>query len=70
VGGIPVYFFEKNGEVGLNFNGQPVLLGGGSIPHYNCCSGALLNPRKNGDMLIFFMQNGAQWYYVEVEVRQ
>ena len=69
IAGIPIYFFEKNGQLGLNFNGQPVLLGGQSTPHYNCCSGALLNPRKNGNMLIFFMQNGEQWDYVEVEVK-
>jgi hypothetical protein len=69
MGGIPVYFFEKNGELGLNYNGQEVLLGGQSMPHYGCCSGALVNPRRNGDMRIFFMNSGEQWYYVEVEVK-
>lgn len=67
--GIPIYFFEKNGKLGLNFNGQEVLLDGQSTPHYNCCSGSVLNPRKAGNMLRFFMQNGEQGYYVEVEVK-
>lgn len=67
--GIPVYFFEKDGRLGLNFNGQPVLLDGQSTPHYQCCSGAMDNPRKNGRVLIFFIQKGVEWYYVEVEVK-
>ena len=67
--GIPIYFFEKKRKLGLNFNGQEVLLDGQSTPHYNCCMGSVLNPSKTGNMLIFFMQNGEQGYYVEVEVK-
>jgi starvation-inducible outer membrane lipoprotein len=64
----PLFFFEKGGKIGLNFDGHEINLDGYIIPHENCCSDSLLNPRQSGDVLIFFMNKDAQWYYFEVEV--
>ena len=67
LGGKPVYLFEKSGQLGVNFDGQEVLLPGQSAHHYECCSGTLLNPRLGASELVFFMANDQQWVYVELE---
>jgi hypothetical protein len=67
--GKPVYLFEKDGKLGLNFKGQEVMLGGQSALHYGCCSNSMLNPSRLNNMMVFFMQNEGRWYYVEVEAK-
>lgn len=67
LGGKPVYLFEKSGQSGVNLDGQEVLLPGQTVTHYECCSGSLLNPRQGANMLVFFMSQGPQWFYVEIE---
>jgi hypothetical protein len=54
-------------KIGLNFDGQEIELNGYILPHGNCCSAALLNPRQNGNVLIFFLNKDSQWYYLEAE---
>ena len=67
LGGKPLYFFEKDGEVDLNYAEQEIALDGFLIPHGNCCSSAEINPRQRGDLLVFFLNKNQQWYYVEIE---
>ncbi len=55
IGGKPFYFFERAGKVSANYDGHEIALDGSEIPHYNCCSPGLLNPRQKNDTLIFFM---------------
>lgn len=68
LGSKPLYFYEKEGKIGLNFDGQEINMNGYIVPHGNCCSESLLNPRQNGNVLIFFMNKDSQWYYIEAEV--
>jgi len=67
LGGKPLYFFEKDGEVNLNYDEQEIILNGYLIPHGNCCSDAELNPRQRNNLLVFFLNKSQQWYYVEIE---
>jgi len=68
--GKPFYFFDRDGKIGISYNGQEVILGYSQIPHYQCCSAAQLNPRKAKDMVAFFGQREGKWYYVEIGVFQ
>ena len=64
----PFYFFQKEEKIGFSFDGKEFLQGYDEIPHYNCCSGALLNPRISMTMIWFFARRGEDWYYVEAYV--
>ena len=66
--GKPFYFYEKNGEIGVNYNGYEIPLGYDSVPHYNCCSGSAYNPQVYENMVAFFPLNGETQYYVEIGV--
>jgi hypothetical protein len=68
IGGKPVFMFEKDGQGGLNYDGQEVMLPGESVLHYGCCSMALLNPEYTENTLAFFLQDGDRWKYVEMSV--
>ncbi|MEJ2207821.1 MAG: hypothetical protein P8129_02150 [Anaerolineae bacterium] len=68
LGGRPFYFFEQGGKVNLAYDGQVVGADYDSIPHYRCCSGAVVNPGVSPNMVWFFATRGEQWYYVEVYV--
>ena len=64
--GKPFYFFRKEGRIGFVYDGQEVSLGYTQIPHYECCSGAELNPIRAENMVAFFAQRDGKWYYVEI----
>jgi hypothetical protein len=64
--GKPFYFYQQAGQIGMAYDGHNTLLGYDAIPHYGCCSGAELNPRQRENMVAFFAQKGAVWYYVEI----
>lgn len=66
----PLFFFEKEGKIGLNYDGSEIDLRGDIVPHYNCCSSSLLNPRQWRDVLIFFMNKDSRWYYLEVAEKE
>ena len=68
--GRPFYFFEKDGEIGIVFDGKGTMLGFDRVPHYACCSAAELNPRPSPNMVSFFAQKTDTWYYVEIGVYQ
>lgn len=68
LGGHPFYFFQKEGKINISFNEQQFTQGYDEIPHYNCCSPALLNPGISMNMIWFFARRGADWYYVEAYV--
>lgn len=67
LGNKPAFFFERDGQVGLNVDGREIQLPGQGIPHYNCCAGATINPRNSDNVISFFLKDGNQWYYVEAE---
>lgn len=62
----PFYFFEKNGEIGINYAGESHQLGFESVSHYACCSGAAFNPKAYLTMVTFFAQGNGKNYYVEL----
>lgn len=68
--GKPFYFFQRDGEIGISYDGKEANLGYGSIPHYRCCSESVLNPTPAENMVAFFAQRGDDWYYVELGVFQ
>ncbi|MBI9045023.1 MAG: hypothetical protein JEZ06_11085 [Anaerolineaceae bacterium] len=66
----PFYFFEKDGQIGISYDDEVIMLGYEEIPHYACCSPAMLNPRHTQNMVSFFAMKNDTWYYVEVGVYQ
>ena len=64
----PFFFYQKNEKIGISFDGQEMAENYDEIPHYNCCSSALTNPRISMNMIWFFAKRGDDWYYVEAYV--
>ena len=64
--GKPFYFYQRNGLIGIAYDGQEVNLDYTNIPHYLCCSESALNPIPAEDMVAFFAQRDETWYYVEL----
>lgn len=66
--GRPFYFYQKDGKIGISFDGQEIAKGYDEIPHYQCCISALLNPGISMNMVWFFARRGNDWYYVEAYI--
>jgi len=64
----PFFFFQQNGKTGISYDGEQFLMDFDQIPHYQCCSDAVLNPRTGLNMVSFFAQRQGTWYYVEAGV--
>lgn len=63
--GHPFYFYQKDGKIGISFDEAELPREYDEIPHYYCCSPALLNPGSSMNMIWFFAKRGPNWYYVE-----
>lgn len=63
--GRPFFFFNVDGDVRLSFDGQDIAADYDEVPHYQCCSAAVLNPLHAENMVAFFARRGDSWYYVE-----
>jgi hypothetical protein len=66
--GKPFYFFKREGRIGICYDNHEASLGYVQIPHYQCCSGAELNPKIAQNMVAFFAQRDGKWYYVEIGI--
>jgi hypothetical protein len=66
--GHPFYFFQRNGKIDISFDGKEFPQRYDEVPHYECCTGALLNPGNSLNMIWFFARRGNDWYYVEAYV--
>jgi hypothetical protein len=66
--GHPFFFYQKDEKIGISFNGVEIDRDYDEIPHYNCCSPALLNPGISLNMIWFFARRGPNWYYIEAYV--
>lgn len=64
----PIYFFKKDGELGLNYAGEEVMLGFDEVAHHHCCGFSIYNPMHYEDMVAFFASKEGVRYYVEVGV--
>jgi hypothetical protein len=62
------YFFNRDGKIGVSYDGREIPLGYDHVLHYGCCSAGILNPIMAENMVAFFAQRGGQWYYVEIGV--
>lgn len=63
--GRPFYFHQKGGKIDLSFDGRDIFKKYDEVPHYGCCSSALLNPHASMNMIWFLARRGTDWYYVE-----
>lgn len=66
--GKPFYFFEKDHQIGVSYEGEDTLLGYAEIPHHNCCEPSRLNPKSFQNMVSFYARRDNNWYYVEIGV--
>jgi hypothetical protein len=64
--GKPFYFYRRDGQIGVSFDGQETLLGYDDVPHNQCCSAAEANPVQAEKMVAFFALRGETWHYVEI----
>lgn len=64
--GKPFFFYQRDGKIGISYDGQEADLGYTSIPHYLCCAESVLNPIPAKNMVALFAQRGEDWYYVEL----
>ena len=62
----PFFFYQRNGQIGISYDGQEADLGYTSIPHYLCCAESVQNPVHAENMVVFFAQREQTWYYVEL----
>jgi hypothetical protein len=61
-----LYFYQKDGTIGISYDGQDTPLGYSQLPHYQCCSGSALNPSQAREMVAFFAERNGVWYYTEL----
>lgn len=66
--GRPFFFYQRNGSIGISYDGQEADLGYTNVLHYLCCSESILNPIPAESMVAFFAQRDETWYYVELGV--
>ncbi|MDD4043198.1 MAG: hypothetical protein PHR54_06830 [Anaerolineaceae bacterium] len=62
----PFYFFSKDGEIGISYDGEVSTLDFDSVQHYACCSAGAFNPKAYLTMVTFFASKGDKNYYVEM----
>ncbi len=62
----PFYFFDRDGRIGVSYDGNEFPLGYDQVPHYGCCNAAAVNPRAFDGMVTFFATRGTGWYYVGI----
>jgi hypothetical protein len=60
------YFYQKDGTIGISYDGQDTPLGYSQLPHYQCCSGSAMNPQQAREMVAFFAERNGVWYHAEV----
>jgi|GEM_PF-712114 len=66
--GEPFFFFNKEGEIGLNYAGEELLLGFDEVAHHYCCGFSIYNPAHFENMVAFFASREGKRYYVEAGV--
>ncbi len=66
--GEPFFFFNKEGEIGLNYAGEEVLLGFDEVARHYCCGFSIYNPAHYKNMVAFFASSEGKRYYVEAGV--
>lgn len=68
VEGKPFYFFEKDGKIGISFDGRTLPYVYEEVVHYQCCEPAHFNAMHNDSMVWFYALKDGFWHYVEAGV--
>ncbi len=66
--GKPFYFYKSNGLISVSYDSQALPLTYDEIPHYGCCSAAVMNPISAPNWVGFFGRRGEDWYYTEIGI--
>ncbi len=66
LGGKPFFLFERDGKIGFVYDGAENLLDFDAVPHYGCCSAAVINPQAWLNHTTFFARRSADWFFVTV----
>lgn len=66
IAGKPFYFFRRGGGMGFVYDGSETPMEVESIPHYGCCSAAVLNPQAWVNHVNFFGRRGGAWFFVTI----
>lgn len=64
IAGRPFYFYNRDGQIGFSYDGVETALDYDRIPHYGCCSAAILNPQSWNGGVAFLGRRGDTRYYV------
>ena len=64
----PFFFFKKDGQIGMSYDGVETPLNFTEVSHYLCCSAGSLNPRSAEKMVAFFAKRENVDFYVEIGV--
>jgi hypothetical protein len=64
--GRPFYFFSKNKQIFLNYDGQILPMNYDEVAHYQCCEASVFNVQRNQSMVWFHALRDGMWYYVEI----
>jgi hypothetical protein len=66
VGGEPLFFFVKDGKVGVSHRGEVLPLAYDDALRGGCCEMSGFNPRETRWGVRFHARRGVTWYYVEL----
>ena len=62
----PLYFFMKEGKIGISYDGKTLPYSYDKVPHYPCCDNVGIS--VNEHMLWFYGLRNSTWYYVEMGI--
>jgi hypothetical protein len=68
VGGQPLFFFVKDGRVGISHRGEVLPLAYDDVLHGGCCEMSGFNPQQASWGVRFHAKRGVTWLYVEAFV--
>jgi hypothetical protein len=66
--GRPLFFFRKNRQIRISYDGEPLPLTYDRVPHYWCCEASMFNIGSNEHILWFYALKDETWFYVEIGV--
>jgi len=64
--GKPFFLFKRDGKIGFAYDGAETFLDYDAVPHYRCCSAAVLNPQAWVNHVNFFGMRGDTWFFVTI----
>lgn len=62
--GKPIYFYEKNGFLGINLDSIAILTNYKEALHYLCCEPSVFNPKINDCQICIYTKKDHFWYLI------